>query len=233
MGNQRALFTDKNGDGLLQQSTDENSNEVLALRNYSAFGLELGGSNQNINFQNPYKYTGKEENSFTGYYDFGARWSDPTIGNRFLQVDPMSEITPSLSLYQYGYNNPINMVDIDGRYAVSVHYDITYYALISRGYSDKQADRIAHMASTYADHPAEGVRMADYFGHNLGSRGHLAYRQGIDYSLTMDSQEEYNSHWHSMMSNAEASANKSKKEAMMRGLKFGWDNIFLRKKKKI
>ncbi|HAK79202.1 MAG TPA: hypothetical protein DCM71_20420 [Runella sp.] len=114
LGNQRALFTDKNGDGLLQQSTDENQNEVLALRNYSAFGLELGGSNQNINYQNPYKYTGKEENSFTGYYDFGARWSDPTIGNRFLQIDPLAEIVSHLSLYQYGNLNPILFNDPTG-----------------------------------------------------------------------------------------------------------------------
>ncbi|MBB3837393.1 hypothetical protein FHS57_001387 [Runella defluvii] len=45
LGNQHALFANRNGDGLLQQSTDENSNEVLALRNYSAFGLELSGRN--------------------------------------------------------------------------------------------------------------------------------------------------------------------------------------------
>jgi len=114
LGNQRVLFTDKNGDGFLQQSTDENSNEVLALRNYSAFGLELGGSHQNVNYQNPYKYTGKEENSFTGYYDFGARWSDPTIGNRFLQIDPLTEIVSHLSSYQYGNLNPILFNDPTG-----------------------------------------------------------------------------------------------------------------------
>ncbi|OYU66887.1 MAG: hypothetical protein CFE22_07160 [Cytophagaceae bacterium BCCC1] len=48
LGNTRVLFTDKNNDGFVKQDTDESQNEVLSLSNYSPFGLELGGSHQNL-----------------------------------------------------------------------------------------------------------------------------------------------------------------------------------------
>jgi len=120
LGNRRVLFTDKNNDGQIQQSADSELNEVLSISNYSPFGLELGGSHQNMGYQNAYKFTGKEENSFTGYFNFGARWSDPTIGNRFLHVDPHADRYPSLSGYSAFGNNPVSVVDPDGR-------DIIYY----------------------------------------------------------------------------------------------------------
>ena len=62
----RVLFTDKNNDGLLAQSEDDSINEVLSIRNYSPFGLELGGSHKNLDYQNGYKFVGKELNQFIG-----------------------------------------------------------------------------------------------------------------------------------------------------------------------
>ena len=60
------------------------------------------------------------------------------------------------------------MIDKDGLYAVSVHYQITYDALRSMGYSKKRADLIAHMSSTYADHPEKIPFVLDYTGHLIG-----------------------------------------------------------------
>ncbi|TDE18539.1 hypothetical protein [Dyadobacter psychrotolerans] len=141
----------------------------------------------------------------------------------------MPEKTLSFSPYAYANDNPISMVDRDGRYAVSVHYDITYKTLIGLGYSRERADLIAHYSSTYADHPNAGPMLLDNMGHGVSpSRNPLAYRmsQGIAYDKTANSQEESNSNWHSMMSDAEADAGMTEKDAMNRGLKFGWDNIF-------
>jgi hypothetical protein len=137
----------------------------------------------------------------------------------------LAEKTFNISSYAYANNNPINMIDKDGRYAVSVHYDITYEALRGLGYSKKQADLIAHYSSTYADHPPETARFLDFMLHPLAIDPHV-YRAGIDYSKTADSQEEKNSHWHSMMSDAEAAGGMTEEQATNRGLKFGWDNIF-------
>ena len=58
-------------------------------------------------------FTGKEKDSETGYYYFGARYynSDLSI---WLSVDPMADKYPSLSPYNYCAWNPMKLVDPDG-----------------------------------------------------------------------------------------------------------------------
>lgn len=65
---------------------------------------------------NTHKFTGKELDSETGLglYYFGARYYDPAIG-RWLSVDPMADKYPFLSPYNYVANNPLNIIDPDGR----------------------------------------------------------------------------------------------------------------------
>ncbi len=224
LGNTRVLFADKNDDGLIKQETDPTQNEVLSVSNYSPFGLELGGSQQNLKHQFDYKFNGKQNNGFSGLTDFGARWLDSYLA-KWTTQDPLSEKSFNISTNAFVNNNPINMIDRDGRYAVSVHYQITYEVLRKMGYSHKRADIVAHYSSTYADHPSEAVRFADFMLHPLETNPH-PYRKGIDYSKTAESQEEKNSHWHSMMSDAEAERGMTEEQAADRGLKFGWDNIF-------
>jgi RHS repeat-associated protein len=228
LGNLRVIFTDKNNDGLIRQSLDDNLNEVLSVRNYSPFGLELGGSHKNLDYQNGYKFGGKELDNFTSYSDFGGRWLDMNL-SKWTTFDPLGEKFYPTTLNSYALSSPANFIDSDGKYAVSVHYQLTYDALRSRGYSHKRADLIAHYSSTYADHPEDVVRGIDHFGHNLGARSHLSYRSGINYSRTSGSQDEAFSIWHAMMSNAEADAGMTEEQAMKRGLKFGWDNVFAQK----
>ncbi len=115
LGNTRVLFTDKNGDGLINQSADEGLNEVLAFYKYAPFGLELGGSHQNgRNSHHRYQYNGKEWTDALNWYDYGARWYDPAVG-RWGQVDPLAGIYASSSPYNYGLGNPIRFIDPDGR----------------------------------------------------------------------------------------------------------------------
>ncbi|MFN4086539.1 MAG: RHS repeat domain-containing protein [Spirosomataceae bacterium] len=114
LGNTRVVFADKNKDGLIRQDRSEALNEVLSLSNYSPFGLELGGSHQNLKQQFEYKFNGKQENGFSGLTDFGGRYLDRHLGV-WAQVDPLAEKLPFSSPYAYALNNPLKYIDPDGR----------------------------------------------------------------------------------------------------------------------
>ena len=60
-------------------------------------------------------FTGKEKDSETGFYYFGARYYDPVLSGLFISVDPMSDKYPSISPYAYCVWNPVKLIDPDGR----------------------------------------------------------------------------------------------------------------------
>jgi len=66
------------------------------------------------NFNSRYTFSAKEKDIETGYSYFGARYytSDLSI---WLSVDPLSDKYPSLTPYNYCANNPVILVDPDGR----------------------------------------------------------------------------------------------------------------------
>ena len=65
--------------------------------------------------QNVTSFTGKEKDSETGFYYFGARYYDPNLSGLFLSVDPMADKYPSISPYAYCAWNPVKLVDPDGK----------------------------------------------------------------------------------------------------------------------
>jgi len=68
----------------------------------------------------PFKYNGKEFVEMHGYdcYDYGFR-GYYAASSRFTTVDPMAELTPSISPYAYCKGNPINMIDPTGMYSTA------------------------------------------------------------------------------------------------------------------
>ncbi len=77
-------------------------------------------------FQNQYKYNGKELDQETGLYYYGARYYDPK-GSLWLSVDPMAEVYRRWSPYCYTVDNPVNMIDPDGKETrVAQNEDGTY-----------------------------------------------------------------------------------------------------------
>ena len=65
-------------------------------------------------FNSRYTFSAKEKDIETGYSYFGARYytSDLSI---WLSVDPLSDKYPNLSPYCYAANNPIKLIDPNGR----------------------------------------------------------------------------------------------------------------------
>ena len=68
---------------------------------------------QQITSENRFSFTGKELDK--DLYYFNARYYDSNLG-RFTSVDPF----PSEPAYQYVNNNPTNMVDSSGRFAIAI-----------------------------------------------------------------------------------------------------------------
>jgi len=109
-------YTDHLGNVRLSYSKSINNiAEVLEENNYYPFGLKHEGYNSimgNLSYQ--YKYNGKELQTESGMYDYGARMYMPDIG-RWGVIDPLAEKYRRHSTYNYAVNNPIRYIDPDGR----------------------------------------------------------------------------------------------------------------------
>ncbi|MFT3919997.1 SpvB/TcaC N-terminal domain-containing protein [Cloacibacterium sp.] len=81
---------------------------------------EVFVENHKNSYNTPYKFNGKEQDSETGYYYYGARYYNPRV-SLWLNVDPLAEKYPSMSPYIYCANNPINAIDPDGRWIIYVN----------------------------------------------------------------------------------------------------------------
>ncbi|MDG4945057.1 RHS repeat-associated core domain-containing protein [Weeksellaceae bacterium KMM 9713] len=129
-------YTDHLGNIRLSYTTDPQSPsniKILEESNYYPFGLQHGSYNTPARDycsigdareietveRNPYryKYNGKEWQDELGldWYDHGARNYDASLG-RWMNADPLTEQTGHV--YSSMNNNPVNLVDPDGRAAV-------------------------------------------------------------------------------------------------------------------
>jgi RHS repeat-associated protein len=78
------------------------------------FGEMLAEQKATGAYSNAYKFTGKELDSETGLYYHGARYYDPER-SIWLSVDAAKGKYPSHNPYNYCLNNPVRLVDPDGR----------------------------------------------------------------------------------------------------------------------
>ena len=99
----------------------DSRNIIKETINYYPFGSEMTMTppaqlTSNPNWQ-PYRFTGKElvRQNGLNMYDFGARWYDVAGVPVWTSMDPLCEKYYDVSPYAYCHNNPINMIDIDGK----------------------------------------------------------------------------------------------------------------------
>ncbi len=110
LGNTRVTFGDRNNDWQINPNT-----EVTQINHYYPFGLNMEGNWNGAQGSNKYQYNGKEWNDDFGleWNDYGARFYDPASG-RWLSPDPLAEKFLNWSPYNYGLNDPVNVIDPNG-----------------------------------------------------------------------------------------------------------------------
>ena len=93
--------------------TDE-AGAITQTLNYLPYGEDWVDVHNNPNYLSRYKYNGKEKDPESGLHYYGARYYDSDI-SQWLSIDPMADKYPSLSPYNYCADNPVILVDPDGR----------------------------------------------------------------------------------------------------------------------
>ncbi len=88
--------------------------ESFTYRPPFPFGETFIDRRSGHDYDNVYKFNGKELDAETGLYYYGARYYQPQI-SRWLSVDPLAEKYPGWSPYNYTANNPVMLLDQDGR----------------------------------------------------------------------------------------------------------------------
>lgn len=89
----------------------DNVGDLLSYEEYSAYGETTYQATPNI--PKPYRFSGKEQDSETGLYYFGARYYAASVG-RWISPDPIG-IGDGPNVYCYVSCNPVSFVDLDGK----------------------------------------------------------------------------------------------------------------------
>ena len=92
--------------------TDDQGQAVQYIH-YMPYG-ELWVNQQASQYDERFKFTGKERDAETGYDYFGARYYLSLLGI-WLSPDPLANKYPSISSYAYCGWNPLKRIDFDGR----------------------------------------------------------------------------------------------------------------------
>jgi RHS repeat-associated protein len=87
--------------------------QVLSAKDYYPFGMSMPGRGTEGGTYR-YGFNGKETDPETELNDFGARFYAANLG-RWLSIDPLFQKYVSLSPYNGMGNNPIVLIDSDGR----------------------------------------------------------------------------------------------------------------------
>ena len=145
---------------------------------YSAFGEALYSEHSNFGtYSSPYRFNGKEFDPETGNYYYGARYYEPQL-SCWLSVDPLLHVDPDMTPYHFCNNNPINIIDPDGRtgYFVSSDGSITKMKGFRRFKGGKKFDVL------YAKNESgKLVRMQSEFNKGILGSAHKGIYQGDSY----------------------------------------------------
>src|SRR5690554_4738762 len=138
-------------------------------------GGQIGDPVQLINVTKTeymYKFNGKELQDELGldWYDYHARNYDPAIG-RWMNIDPLSEVSRRWSPYTYVYDNPLIYTDPDGMKAELIIYQ----------HKNKKTGKTTNYVYRNGDfYNIETNKRADYRNKDNTSSHMLRTRNGIN-----------------------------------------------------
>jgi RHS repeat-associated protein len=76
--------------------------------------IEEKATRPGMHFESPYRFNAKELDEESGLYYYGARYYNPMV-SVWLGVDPLAHKYPNMTSYVFTGNNPVMLVDPDGR----------------------------------------------------------------------------------------------------------------------
>lgn len=125
-------------------------------------------SQNSSSYNNVYRFSGKELDEETGLSYFGARYYNPKW-SIWLSVDPLAEKFPDRSPYNYTMNNPINLIDPDGRAPEPPKNGIPQF-IYNTGVYFWRADKKAYEQYKYTDSSREHYSFSGYYSVNSNSK---------------------------------------------------------------
>ena len=143
LGSVRVAFTPSFGGG-------QGEVEVVQINNYYPFGAPIADLSWSAS-DNKYLREGKEyiDDFDWNKYDFHARTFD-SFGGRSLQIDPMAEKYYDTSPYALWGNNPVNVIDPDGRdYVLIIDIENSIITIQATYYASSQDVESAQQAVDY------------------------------------------------------------------------------------
>ncbi|GGG19023.1 DUF6443 domain-containing protein [Pontibacter amylolyticus] len=147
-----AWFDDMSVQHLEQMLVQEN--------HYDPWGLNLAGIEKQGAPDHLFQYNGKEKQTELGlnWMDYGARMYDAQLG-RFHTQDRFAEKYLNFTPYQYGANNPIRFIDINGD-SIGVHSSISSDFVLNRAFNHFASSKVGRaFLSQYAK---KGQTIAGY-----------------------------------------------------------------------
>jgi len=139
-------------------------NKIISAQDYDQWGYILEGRT-NESSENKFKFTGKERDEESFYDYFGARYYDARIG-RWGQVEPLLDKYPQLTPYNYSMDNPLVIVDPNGRDVIPIFY--LKYRIESSGVS---VPYIGHVGVLLINNKSGETAYYDYGRYGKNSKG--------------------------------------------------------------